>query len=71
MKALATLVVSMFAYSAEAAPKPVKVMTYNIRYSDGDRNSPDNSWDAGFSTCCDAEEIRSRVEKLAHASFEN
>ena len=46
VKALATLVVSMFAYSAEAAPKPVKVMTYNIRYSDGDRNSPDNSWEA-------------------------
>ena len=46
MKALATLAVSMFAYSAEAAPKPVKVMTYNIRYSDGDRNSPDNSWEA-------------------------
>ena len=46
MKALATLAVSMFAYSAEAAPKPVKVMTYNIRYSDGDKNSPDNSWEA-------------------------
>ena len=42
MKALATLAVSMFAYSAEAAPKPVKVMLDDALYLSS--TPPEGSW---------------------------
>ena len=41
MLAACCLLACAFAHSA-----PLRVMTYNIRYSAGDRVSPDNNWDA-------------------------
>ena len=44
MKKYATAFI--LAASLSAAASPMKVMTYNIRYSAGDRNSADNNWEA-------------------------
>ncbi len=44
MKICATAFI--LAASLSAAASPVKVMTYNIRYSAGDAKSPDNNWPA-------------------------
>jgi len=44
MKKYATAFI--LAASLSAAASPVKVMTYNVRYSAGDAKSPDNNWPA-------------------------